>query len=83
MDEYQTPPIMINVIVSDDNNKPCIHLRRKTNDEQLIKLLVQCAFYEQPLIMIPKFRDKFNSLNSLVQLGVLSKDDKGQYHFNI
>lgn len=82
MDEH-TPPIMINVIVSGDNNKPCIHLRRKTNDEALIKLLVQCAFYEQPLIMIPKFRDKFNSLASLTKQGILHKDKEGQYHFNI
>jgi hypothetical protein len=72
----ETPliPLPVNVIVTEYNGKPAIFLRRFTNNRDLIKLVVSSAFHERPIIIQPTFTNKWNSINTLVEKGVLVRE---------
>jgi hypothetical protein len=78
----QLPPINISVVITQKEGKPCIELRRAITETELLKLVVSCAFWGQPLVMIPKFNNSIKCMSSLVDKGVLYR--KGDsYHFLI
>lgn len=61
---------------------PAIELRTLTTDNGIIKQLVTCALYEKPIIIMPIFTKKLDSIASLIQKGILyTKEDK--FYFNI
>ncbi len=72
----------ISVIVTTKNNKPAIELRRLTQDLDIIKKLVSCAYHNQPIILMPHFTDNTQSVASLVEKGILFYEN-GQYFFTI
>lgn len=80
MDE---PLFNVSVVVTSKNDMPCVELRSSTNDIDIIKKIVSCAWRSQPIILIPKFYDELKSLNSLIEKGILYKDDEGQYKFTL
>jgi hypothetical protein len=75
-------PFEISVIVLEYNNLPGIELRKRTNDKELIKKLVSCAYHEIPILVLPKFSDRLKSINSLLEKGIIYYDkEKKQYFF--
>jgi hypothetical protein len=80
----ELPLFEINIVVSQKNNLPIIELRKNTCNEEIIKKIVFCALNEQPIIIMPKFKDKLKSLGSLIEKGVMSYDtENNEYYFNI
>jgi hypothetical protein len=77
----EQPLFRISVVVTSKNNLPCIELRSSTNDIETIKKIVSSAWRRQPLIILPTFTDEIKSLNSLIEKGILYKDENGQYLF--
>ncbi len=72
----------ISIIVTEKNNLPCIELRKIITDSQLIKNIINCAFHERPIIILPAFNDKIKSIGSLVDKGILYRKDD-QFYFTI
>jgi len=79
----EQPFFKISVIVTSKNNLPCLELRSATNDIETIKKIVSSAWRRQPLIVMPTFTDELRSLNSLIEKGILYKDEEGQYRFTL
>lgn len=75
--------ISVNVHVSSKGGKPCLEIRRFINDTNMIKTIVASAWHDESILILPKFTDKVNSLNSLIKNGVLYKDKNGQYQFTL
>lgn len=82
-DEYkQKYPLQVSVIVTHKHNKPAIELRRTTNKIELIKAIVAAGFKEQPVYILPVFRDKIQSIQTLQDKGIIYRE-KDKYHFTI
>lgn len=74
----------ISVIVTKKDNLPQIELRRRTSDVETMKIIIECALKHQPIIVLPTFKNRLMSINSLVDNGILYYDtDDGAYYFNI
>lgn len=80
----------INLIITHKNGQPCLMLRRETTDNQIIKTVLQAAFHEKPIIILPTFNNKLQSINTLIEKGIIYKEidtNKGElrtnYFFNI
>lgn len=70
-------PLRVNVIVTErPGNKPAVELRRNTTKEELIKAIIQAAYDEQPITILPNFSDKFRALHSLQEKGIIEYDNK-------
>lgn len=74
-------PIKLNVQVTKHKGKPCLVLTRKILDSKLINRIVSSAWHDQSVLFVPCFSDKTKSLGSLIDVGILGKDDKGEYKF--
>jgi hypothetical protein len=76
-DVYMELPI----IVTSKNDLPALEVRRATSDLILIKMLVTCAIYDKPLIVLPTFKNKILSVNALIEKGILfrNKEDNKLY----
>ena len=72
----------IPIIVTEKNNLPCIELRKAITDSELIKKIINCAFHERPIILMPSFNDKIKSIGSLIEKGILYRKDN-QFYFTI
>jgi predicted permease len=69
----------VNLIVTHKNKRPAIELRSLTTNPALIKTLLSCAYHGIPVIIMPKFTDALQSLNSCIEKGILIKE--GQEYF--
>lgn len=82
--EKTSIPLNISVIVSRKNDKPVLELRRSISDIDLIKIIVSCAFHNQPIIVQPAFSDRMQSLASLIEKGIIYLDkEDNNYKFTI
>jgi len=82
MSDIELPPIEINVISTTNNGaNPEIRLRRSTTDYDLIKIIVTAALNDLDLKIKPKFTNKYKSIASLIENGILYQEN-GEYYFN-
>lgn len=68
-------PFEVSVIVTHKNSKPAIELRSLTTNEEYIKKIVSCAYHNQPFIIMPKFTNSMQSLNKLMEIGIIFKEN--------
>lgn len=73
-------PFEISVIVTTKNDRPCIELRRSVQDPEIIKTLVSCAFHNVPVIVVPRFTNTMQSLNTLVNKGVIYREGENYFY---
>jgi len=82
-------PFCIPIIISESKGIPFIELRKrielnKPENIEISKLLLSCAFHTIPINIYPDFTNKFKSLSSLMNKGIIYRDnEKNQYFFNI
>jgi hypothetical protein len=82
MNETKIVPLSVSLVVSTKEGNPCIEIRRVTNDPELIKAIISCAFHDVPLVVQPTFSNHLRSIRSLIDKGVLFIDKKtGEYKF--
>jgi len=74
-------PLGINIIISQTKGIPCLELRKNINDIEQIKIILSCAFREQPLSILPLFSNKIRSISTLIDKGLTYKDGEN-YFFN-
>lgn len=72
----------VNVIVTSKNGNPCIELRKKTTEIELMQAIIRCAYHNKPMIILPSFSDKIKSLSSLIEKGIIYQAEDG-YHFTM
>lgn len=66
------------------NDLPGIELRRSTNDVDFMKKIISAAFNEVPIIILPRFTNRIQAVNSLIEKGLIYLDhDEDQYKFTI
>jgi hypothetical protein len=70
------------LVVSDRDGRPCLELRKIITEPEQIKLVIHCAYYGQPITLMPTFRDVVKSLGTLVDKGILYKKNE-KYFFNL
>lgn len=80
--DTETLPIQVPVTVTHLNDKPCIMLRRWLTEKDLIKEIVQKAYNNEPVVIVPHFTNRINSLNMLVEKGIIYRNQEdGQWYF--
>jgi len=78
----QDLPIEMPVVVTKRRGKPQIELRRRTTDEEIIRLLVEKAINREALVIVPRFTSMIESVSSLIQKDILYRDrETGELHF--
>lgn len=76
--------VEIYVQVTEKNNNPAVELRKLTTDLELVKKLVSAAYHERPIILLPRFSNKIQALNSLQQKGIIFFDyDENIFYFTL
>lgn len=76
-------PLTINLHITVRGNQPVLEMRRHILESDAIKTIISCAYYERPIIIQPIFQNKFRALASLIDKGILHRDEKGEYQYNI
>jgi hypothetical protein len=69
----------VNVITK--NDKPGIEIRQSFTKQEEIEFWVRAASNEQPIIIMPRFKNKLHSLNSLLEVGILYRGNDNQLYF--
>ena len=74
----------INLIIQNSGGKPALELRRMTNNNEVIKLIITAAFESKPILVYPIFKNKLRAAATLCQKHVLQyNSDKGVYEYLI
>jgi len=73
----------VNVQITNLKGKPCLEMRKKFTNPDVIKNIVSSAWHDQSIVIMPIFNDKVNALGSLIKTGILYKDKNGQYKFTV
>ena len=82
--DKQEVPLSVYIVIMEKGNMPCIEIRKRTTNIDIIKTIISCAFHGRPIILMPTFSDKMRALSSLIQKGIIYKDKKsGEYCFTI
>ena len=71
----------VSVIISQKKGLPAVFLRKNTTKEPLIKALISAAYHGRPVIIMPQFTNKLQSINSALEKGILCRDGNGGYRF--
>jgi len=80
--ELPVVPFDVSLVVTSRNCKPCIELRRVVTDTETIKTMVSCAFHNRPVVIMPRFSDTMQSLNNLIEKGIIYREGE-EYFFTI
>ena len=72
--------IDIQLIVAYQNNIPSLILRKHISDPELMKVLISCAFRDIPVYIFPSFKNRIFAINSLLEKGLIYKENN-QYFF--
>jgi len=81
--QNQTPILFnVNVIVFSKQDNPFIKLERQTSNSEIMKMIIIAALHERPIVIQPVFNDKLRSISSLIDKGILYRENEVLY-FNI
>ena len=69
--KLNTQLFQLSLVVTIKNDKPAIEIRGSTVDKDMIKILVQSAYRNYPIMILPKFTNLPKSLGSLIEKGIL------------
>ena len=79
-------PLIVRCINLSDRSTSYIgvELRKQFTNNEIIKILVWCALNNIPIRIQPKFHDTLKSISSLLEKGILYRDEKtGELKFTI
>jgi hypothetical protein len=74
-------PFEIGVIILNKNDSPTIELRKSTQDKEMIKKLVSCAYHGIPILILPTFKDRLKSFSNLIDKGIIYYDQEKKEYF--
>ena len=61
----------VSVITTSYNNQPAVEIRRVSNDPDMIKQIISCAFHDEAILILPTFRNKLKAISTLIDKGIL------------
>jgi hypothetical protein len=68
--------IRLNITITTHNGKPCVFLRRKILDLNVIKPIIQAAYNDRIITVLPQFKDKLQSTASMREKGIIYYNNK-------
>jgi len=74
--DIQQPQLQINLIIQHKQERPGIEMRRLFLNEADIKIILDCAFFNKPVIIFPVFKDKLRAVSSLIQNRIIEYNSK-------
>lgn len=75
-------PAEIAVVVTMKNGLPAVELRKVTTEHDIIKQIISAAYHGTPIILQPRFYNRLQSLNSLVDKGIIYLGEDGQHYWS-
>lgn len=82
MTQNKAIPLTIYCVVMEKDGLPCIELRKRTANIEIIKILVSCAFHGRPVVLMPEFTNKMKALGNMLNMGLIYQDKRsGEYYF--
>lgn len=72
----------VSIVVTEKHGRPAVEMRSLTTNLELIKLIISAAYHSRPLIIMPKFTNTIQSLNTCIQKGILYREGNN-YFFTI
>ena len=80
MTTKQLTPFALPVRITEKDNKPCVDLRRVTNDEEIMRFILRATFNNQPVIFLPVFNNPLQTINTAINKGLIVKEPDGSYY---
>lgn len=75
--KQRTVNFPVNLIIYRTNSIPILEMRRRTNDVNAIKEIIDAAILEKPIIVFPVFTNgKAHALGTLVEHKIIKFDPK-------
>ena len=72
--QRQLPIIEASLSILGNKGNPSLNIARRTNDLNLIKILVDSALKDKPILVSLSYKNKLLFINSLIQNGILVYD---------
>lgn len=70
--------------INTKNGKPALEIRRLTTDPDIIKIIIDAAFFEKPIIVFPVFRERLRAIATLSKRGIIKYNgNTGSYSYLI
>lgn len=69
------PIINASLNVVDHSGNPAIQFFRRTTESSLIKLLVDCALNDKPVLVTFSYKNKLLFISDLIEKGIINYDD--------
>lgn len=76
------PPLFFNLIITEKNGKPALEIRKVTTEPELIKIILENAFNDKPVIAYPVFTNRLKAISVLVDKGIIYKETD-KFYYNI
>lgn len=75
-------PIKTSLLITTQNGRPCLEIRRSISDFDTIRSLISCAFHKQPSVILPSFHNEIQAIAKLQEKGLIYRDEKkGTWNF--
>lgn len=75
--------LTLNLIIIKKNNKPAIELRKIILDPDLIKVIIDNAYKDLPIIVYPILKNKITAINTLIEKKIIKRLDDNSYEYLI
>jgi len=80
----EIPIITVPVAICDKNGKPAVEIRKSVTDTDIIRYILTAAYRDQPIIVMPNFRDKLQSLDAMQKKEMIKYNfEDDEYHWLI
>lgn len=74
-------PIKTSLLITNQNGRPCLELRRSISDFDTIKHVLNAAFYKEPALILPSFNNEIQAIAKLQEKGLLFRNKKGEWEY--
>jgi len=74
--------IPLSLRICHKRGKPMLKILTEQTNPEIIKYVLTCAMEEKPGIFFPRFFNKHQAYNSLMEKGIIYLAEDGEYYFN-
>lgn len=69
-------PIKTSLLITLQNGRPCLEIRRSISDFETIRALISSAFHKEPVVILPSFNNEIQAIAKLQEKGLIHRDSK-------
>lgn len=75
-------PVFLHIM--EKNDKKALEIRKLTTEAEAIKVIIDAALLNQPIVVFPVFTNRLRAISALMKHGILEYDHKNNcYRFLI